>query len=379
MENPIDAIELTRTLVQFDTVNPPGHEREVASRLATILEQLGFAVARFEFAPGRTTLLARSGGKADREKPSRPLCFTGHLDTVPLGQADWEHNPFAGEIVDGRLYGRGASDMKAGIAAFLAAVSRCNAQKPDLLLILTAGEETGCEGARHLSAQAAALDGVAALIVGEPTASQPLLGHKGAVWLTAAARGLAAHGSMPDRGRNAVVAAASMVRKLNCFGFNCCQHHVLGGPTINIGTIRGGQNINSVPDWAEIGLDIRTVPGLTAEVVSRQLEIYLGSDLHALRTELHVDHVWTDPEDPWIQRVFAIAEQVHGRRPNIAAASFFSDASVLQPLLNDVPTVILGPGDPAMAHQTDEYCSIRHIEQAVEIYERIIMETLAEG
>jgi len=136
MTEPIDAVELTQELIRFRTVNPPGEEQACAAFLGGMLEGLGFAVAYSEFSPRRTTLVARLGAGA------APLCFTGHLDTVPLGRAAWSVDPFAGEIRDGRLYGRGASDMKAGIAAFIAAAAaerEALRAGPGQLLVITAG------------------------------------------------------------------------------------------------------------------------------------------------------------------------------------------------------------------------------------------------
>src|SRR4051812_28818045 len=111
-----DAVEMTRVLVQMDTINPPGRERECARSIGEVLEQAGYAVREHEYAEGRTSLIARAGGDADRA----PLCLTGHLDTVPLGTRPWARDPLAGERDGDRLFGRGSSDMKAGIAAMVA-------------------------------------------------------------------------------------------------------------------------------------------------------------------------------------------------------------------------------------------------------------------
>jgi len=116
----MQALDLTRELLRFDTVNPPGQERACAERLGQLLENVGFAVRSYEFAPGRTSLVARLGGSSGRA----PLCFAGHIDTVPLGTMPWKRDPFAGEVADGRLYGRGSSDMKSGVAAFVTVACR---------------------------------------------------------------------------------------------------------------------------------------------------------------------------------------------------------------------------------------------------------------
>ena len=115
MDPSLDPVELTRTLIGFDTINPPGNERPCAEHLGRILEDGGFTVSYHEFDANRTSLVARIGGSS--EKP--PLCFTGHIDTVPLGAALWTVKPFAAEVSDGKLYGRGSSDMKSGVAAFV--------------------------------------------------------------------------------------------------------------------------------------------------------------------------------------------------------------------------------------------------------------------
>ena len=134
--------------------------------------------------------------------------------------------------------------------------------RPELVLIITAGEETGCTGAAALiRGEAQCCPQVGALVVAEPTGNQLLVGHKGALWLEAVTTGVTAHGSMPEKGVNAVYKAARAVTALQDFDFNFARHDVLGNPTLNVGAISGGLNINSVPDRAVIGIDIRTIPG----------------------------------------------------------------------------------------------------------------------
>jgi succinyl-diaminopimelate desuccinylase len=141
----IDAVALTQTLVRFDTRNPPGDEAACVRHLANLLESHGFAVTLSDFGLNRLNLVARRG---DGPAPT----FTGHLDVVPLGSAPWTRDPFGGEIIDGKLYGRGSCDMKAGVAAMIAAAIA----EPDapVTLILTGGEETGSNGARALAESA---------------------------------------------------------------------------------------------------------------------------------------------------------------------------------------------------------------------------------
>lgn len=369
------AVELTRELIAFDTINPPGNEAACARYLGQRLEDGGFAVAYHDFGEGRANVVARCG-KGDRV----PLCFTGHLDTVPLGAAPWGVDPFAGEVAGERLYGRGSSDMKSGVAAFVVAAITAAQQprSPDLVLVLTAGEETGAEGAAHLARSGAALGEAGALVVGEPTSNVPFVGHKGALWLEAHTRGVSAHGSMPERGVNAVFKAGRVLAKLEDFDFNLPPHEVLGKATLNVGTIRGGMNINSVPDHADIGIDIRTVPGVDHARLREALAGYLAPELGELAVSVDLEEVWTDPANPWVQDVFEIMAGILGEQPEPRGASYFTDASVLTRVYGGVPTIILGPGEAAMAHQTDEYCQLERIDQAVEAY-RAIMELWQRG
>lgn len=364
----LSSVTLTQELVRFNTINPPGAERACAEHLAALLEAAGFAVEVIPFGEGRAQLVVRIGGNTDQP----PLAFTGHLDTVPLGAQAWSIDPFAAEIGDGKLYGRGSSDMKSGVAAFVAACIALADRlpgTPGVLLVITAGEETGCNGAMALAN--AGLGHAGALVVAEPTGNRPLVGHKGALWLEAETCGVTAHGSMPEKGVNAIYKAARAVTALQDFGFNVARHDVLGSPTLNVGTIHGGLNINSVPDRATIGIDIRTVPGQSHAELRQQLAGYLSADV-TLRSLLDLPGVWTDPQDGWLRQVFGVARDVAGIGDEIGGAPYFTDASALTPVLGSPPTVIVGPGELALAHQTDEYCFVSRIEQATEMYLRLV-------
>ena len=369
MNKNLPALELTQALVRFDTINPPGNERLCAEHLGSILDDAGFAVSYHEFAETRTSLVARIGGDAD----AKPLCFTGHIDTVPLGAAPWSVDPFAADIADGKLYGRGTSDMKSGVAAFVVAAIRLARELetgPGMVLIITAGEETGCEGAYHLAGLGNVLGDAGAIVVAEPSSNLPFIGHKGALWLKAVANGLTAHGSMPELGINAIYKAARTISQLEDFDFNVARHPVLGKPTLNVGTVHGGMNINSVPDRAEVGIDIRTLPDQDHGDLCAHLSSYLGDDI-AVEPVVDVGSVWTDPAEDWMLDVFDVMAEILGKMPEVCTATYFTDAAALTPAYGGPPTVILGPGEAAMAHQTDEYCVVDRIDQAVDAYVEI--------
>ena len=368
MSNDRDAVALTRDLLRFDTINPPGQERACAHHAGALLEGWGFRVDYHEYAEGRTSLVALAGGSD--AKP--PLCLTGHIDTVALGTAAWTRDPFAGEADGDRLYGRGSSDMKAGVAAILLAARALAAKlhgTPGVVIVLTAAEEGGCIGSQHL-ARTRLLGRAGALVVGEPTSNYPLVGHKGSLKFHAKFRGVSAHGSMPELGVNAIYKAARAVARLEGFDFGAKAHPVMGRPTMNVGTFEGGQGVNMVPDEASIGVDIRTVPGMDhAALLSRlkgtlaEAEIDVFSDMNA---------VWTDPDHEWVQRVFEISGKVLGARPRAKTATYNTDAGNLLKVYAGAPAVVLGPGEPQLAHQTDEYVSMERIRQAVGIYEALI-------
>lgn len=367
MQSPV---ELTQKLVRFRTINPPGAERACAEWLADQLERAGFSIDLVPFGDGRAQLIARIGGAGDKA----PIGFTGHLDTVPLGAQPWSLDPLDGAIVDGKLYGRGASDMKSGVAAFVAASIELAGKlhgTPGVVLFITAGEETGCSGAAALAGGQTKLPNVGALVVAEPTGNRPLVGHKGALWLEAVTKGVTAHGSMPEKGINALYKAARAVTALQDFDFNLARHKWLGGPTLNVGTMSAGLNINSVPDRAVFGIDIRTIPGQAHAKIRDQLASYLGDDV-ALTTMLDAQSVWTSPDDPWIQTVMTLAHEIADVDSDIGGAPYFTDASILTPALGSPPTAIVGPGELTMAHQTDEYCLVSRIDEATELYTRLI-------
>ncbi|SFU00700.1 M20 family metallopeptidase [Mesorhizobium sp. YR577] len=371
----IDAVTLTQELIRFDTRNPPGSEAQCAAMLADLLSSHGLSVTVHNFGSGRSNLVARFPIRASKATQP-PILFTGHIDTVPLGLAAWSRDPFGAEIVDGRLYGRGSTDMKAGVAAMVAAVvaeaDRLH-ERSNVVLVITGGEETGCEGAAAL-VRGRMLDPASLLVVGEPTGNSFVAGHKGALWLRACCSGRTAHGAMPHLGDNAIYKAARAVTKLESFGFNAAQHPVLGSATLNVGTIAGGLNINSVPDHAELTIDVRTLPEMDSAALADQLSFTLGSDCK-VSTILDLPAVWSDPKSPAMKLFSECRDAAAGWTSAAGGANFFTDASVFTPALGGVETIICGPGDPEMAHKTDEYCEVARIGEAVEIYRAIIART----
>ena len=369
MSTRLDPRTLTRELLAFNTINPPGMERACARHLGAMLEAAGFSVSYHEFAEARTSLIARIG-----RLDAKPICFTGHIDIVPLGAKPWTRDPVAGETDGDRVYGRGSTDMKSGIAAFVVAAIELAAdlaRGPGLVLVITAGEEIGCEGAKYL-ADHKLLGEAGAIVVAEPTGNYPFIGHKGLAWFEVETFGVTAHGSMPDVGENAIVKMADVIRDLDRFRFPVESHPVMGKPTMNVGTIRGGLNTNSVPDEARITLDTRSVPGIDHGHICRSLQELLAPRGAKVRQIVNTPSLYTEPDHEWVQHVFEACTPYLGARPEPRTIMFSTDGADLKRGFGGPPAVVLGPGEPTLAHQTDEWCSMNRIEQSTELFRTLM-------
>jgi succinyl-diaminopimelate desuccinylase len=366
-----DVISLTQKLVSFNTVNPPGNEQEIARYVGNLLADNEFAIDYHQLATNRLTLIAEKGLSGERP----PIVLTGHFDTVPLGEKFWTEDPFSGTIKDGKLYGRGTSDMKAGVAAMIVAsiqVFQESAPKGGVRLIFTAGEEPGCHGAKHLADTNYNMGQASAIIVGEPTSNIPAIGHKGALYLKVSASGKTAHSSMPELGDNAIYKVARAITKIENFNFQVEKDNLHGFPTINVGLISGGKNLNSVPDHAGFTIDIRSTRKVKHSDLLLRLSGELGEGI-SIETLVDLPSVSSSETSPFVQLVYAVCgidpENVTIRK----SLPYMTDGAVLQQLYNGIPTIILGPGQAEMAHKTDEFCYTAKIEEAVEIYKNIIL------
>jgi succinyl-diaminopimelate desuccinylase len=263
-------VEFLQNLLQTKSANPPGEEMEAAQLVATWMNKVGLQARVIPIEGQRANALGRLPGTGG--KP--PLLFSGHLDTVPPGESAWKYDPYSGEIVGDRIYGRGASDMKGGLVAMIMAASAlAKAQVPlggDLLIGATADEEAGTLGARHL-VESGAIDKVSGVVIGEPSDLSVYIAEKGAFWVEVSTRGKTAHGAMPDLGVNAILQMNRVLTRLKRLRFEYRKHPLLGKPTLNIGTIGGGVKTNVVPDGCKITVDIRTVPGQSHRAILKQV------------------------------------------------------------------------------------------------------------
>ena len=175
---------------------------------------------------------------------------------------------------------------------------------------------------------------------------------------------------MLDQGDNAIYKMANAINKLASYKWTTDAHSVLGMPTLNVSTTHGGMNINSVPDRAEATVDIRTIPGQKQSEMLDTFNKLLGEEIN-IEEIVSVDGIWVEPDNDWVQKVFSIAEKLLNETPKPRAVSYFTDGPALAKYSKNPPTLVIGPGEAAQAHQTDEYCFLNKIEQATEFYKQI--------
>jgi len=374
-------VALARSLVRIPTPNPPGDERHAVTFLEPRLRAMGFRLRRVITPAGRWNLLAERGfGPRPRAGRPRVFLFNGHLDVVPVGDArSWRHPPFGARIAGGKLWGRGAADMKGGIAAFLAAaeaVACSGLRSPDRLAIhLVSDEEAlGGEGTGYLVSKRLVRATLA--VVGEPTGLEPVLAAKGTLRGKVRVLGRAAHSSTPERGVNAVRHAARLVERLSRLR-PTARHPLLGRPSLVVSKIRGGVRTNVVPPECTVEFDRRLLPGETRGRVKREIAGVLAAlrrDHPDFRASVEYGVFATPSEIPAEAEVVALAEgalRAIGRRPRRKALSGTTDARFLIQQAR-IPALILGPGDLAQAHAADEHLRIDELEEAARVYALMI-------
>jgi acetylornithine deacetylase/succinyl-diaminopimelate desuccinylase family protein len=362
----VTATDLLRELIRIPSVNPDGDpgtlhtgEKECASFVADFLRGCGAEASIEEVLPGRPNVVGRF---PSRGKGKRRLLFAPHTDTVSV--AGMTIDPFAADLREGKVWGRGASDTKGSMSAMLVALRESRDLLPGLSHEIwfagLMGEEAGQQGAKALSAR----EKFDFAIVGEPTQLQIVNTHKGAVWLKLCARGRAAHAATPQNGENAI---EKMIAALEIFGrelradFTSRMDKTLGTPTFNIGTIDGGTKINIVPDVCEALVDIRTIPEQDLSAMLDSLAKRCnGLEIERKRMSAPL---MTDPAHPMI----GVLESCGA---HCAGAPWFCDAAVFAAA--GTPAVALGPGSVEQMHTADEWLAVADLEAGVAFFKRFL-------
>jgi acetylornithine deacetylase/succinyl-diaminopimelate desuccinylase family protein len=372
----IDRAELTtllQELVRRPSPNPPGSEEAVAGFLADTCRALGLRAEVDEVAAGRPNVYASLGPAGE---PG--LLLLGHTDTVPAGEG-WTRPPFGGELADGRVIGRGAVDMKAGVAAAviaMAALQRSGLEldRPVALAAVIDEEETGA-GVRALLERPGFA--AAAAIVPEPTDLQTIIACRGNCYVEIELTGRSAHAGSPGEGRNAIYGATRVVDAIRALddGLASRRHPLLGTASWSVGTIRGGTGTAMVPDRCLISVDRRLLPDESGDDAHAQLDaalaaLDLGADDLAARTELlmEIPSFELAPDHELVQGVRRASVDAGAPERPTAGWAAACDGGYLMRYAG-IPSVVLGPGSVVdQAHRPDESVPIAQVEIAARAY-----------
>jgi acetylornithine deacetylase/succinyl-diaminopimelate desuccinylase-like protein len=377
-------IEILRELVARPSVHPLASddasivgEQRVAKYLGEALDTMGFDVAWDEFVPGRPNVIGRCGP----DRPKHTLLLESHLDTV--GVAGMKRPPFELMIDKGRAYGRGACDTKGPMAAALWALAETmpilTEAGVSVIYAGAMGEEKGNEGALRLVEQGVTADEAVVL---EPTDLNVVHTHKGALWFEVKVEGVPGHGSDPDRGLSAIEGmerVMELLRRLTREAAETVPPSPMGRPTLNIGVIRGGEELNIIPGACSIQVDRRTVPGEDNAAIADSIR----AGLDALQEKgcfeswtfrmIKDAHPYRTGEDaPLVKRLHeaCLTEAAASR---VAGAAWYSDAGPLSEVCDQ--TVVFGPGSIKQAHTSDEYIELEQLAAGAHILKAFFLRT----
>ncbi|WP_078410167.1 M20 family metallopeptidase [Priestia abyssalis] len=380
-----EVISLTQKLVRIPSVyklnDPDGNEQKVALFMTGYLRQMGVDVHVEEVVPGRPNVI----GILDSGKPGKTLLFEGHTDVVTEGDlSSWKYPPFSGEIVDGRMYGRGTNDTKGNLAAAVTAVHSIIKDREvfrgKIILCIPCDEEGLMIGIKHFIKRGWA-EGVDGAIICEPGENNLCITQKGAMRVIVKTFGKMAHGAMPLSGINPNTRMAKIIVELekleNAEKERLGKHPYLGWPSITPTILRapveGEPQINVMPDQCMTTLDIRTVPGQDHGVLLEQIQDIFANlkktdpDFRA-EAELIEDRPWTktDRNDPVVRAVDKAYRDVTGKEPIYYGVPGATDGTFLH--LAGVPIITIGAGDREIPHHINEYIDLDELAEVTEIY-----------
>jgi len=392
----MDPVEILKHLIAIPSVNPMGRDvsgpEYLETRLSEYLEgffqRLGVECQRIEVLPGRSNVIAR----LDRPGAAVTVLLDAHQDTVPVDGMIID--PFQPVVKDGRLYGRGACDVKGGMAAILAAFARLVADRPqraaNVVVSCTCDEESTAQGAKALARLWSDPAGTGSLlstaptvaVIAEPTDLNVIVAHRGAIRWKLRTRGRACHSSRPQEGVNAVYKMAEVLMCLERYADELPRmiqpHPLCGPPTLSVGRIVGGISVNTVPDECVIEIDRRVLPGEDPQTVIPHVTTYL-------RERLDVDFEMLPPwldgatlsdknNGQWADRLLTQIAAVAGPRVK-QGAWYGTNASRIA--ATGVPAVVFGAGSINQAHTIDEWIDVNELRQASEIYYRFCADLTA--
>ncbi|MSR56510.1 MAG: M20 family peptidase [Planctomycetaceae bacterium] len=386
----MDAVEILKELVSTPSVNPMGRdatgpeyfETRLSDWLVDFFRGLQVSHQRIEVAPGRANVIAR----IDRLGATTTILLDAHQDTVPIDGMTIA--PFQPIVKDGRLFGRGACDVKGGMAAMLAAFARLARERPasaaNVIMSCTCDEEFTATGAKALARLWSTPAGFGSLlaappdvcVVAEPTELNIIVAHRGAIRWKLRTRGRACHSSKPQEGVNAIYKMGQVLACLERYAEElprmAAGHPLCGTATISVGRISGGISVNTVPDECVIEIDRRVVPGEDPQRVIPHVTTYLRERLDV---DFEMEPSWLDGatlsddnNGAWAERLMRQISATVGPREK-QGASYGTNASRFA--VTGVPAIVFGPGSIAQAHTVDEWIDVEQLGQAAEIYYRL--------
>jgi acetylornithine deacetylase len=375
-----EIIELLRKLVAIDSINPdlvpgsPGEEK-IAHFISDWFERAGLEVVWDEPVPGRPNVIGIARGTGG----GRSLLLNAHMDTVGILDMERPHEPF---IQDNRLYGRGAYDMKGGLAAIMAAgaAAKKRALHGDVIITAVADEEYASIGTASIVKNWHA----DAAIVTEPTELNICTAHKGFVWLDIETEGIAAHGSRPDLGVDAIVKMGKVlvgINELDGSLRSSPSHRLLGSGSVHASLIQGGQELSSYPNHCFLSVERRSVPGETLQKVEAEMteiiEQIASSDptfKASVKTRMVREPFEASLDEQIVQTLFHKTSMILGHEPIEVGHTGWMDSALLS--ASGIPTVIFGPGGEG-AHAVVEWSNLEHVERCAEILTAVAEEFCA--
>lgn len=369
------AIQLLKEIMSIPSVNGRDDEGKVAEYLRQVFEEAGIPACVWRIDETHANVFAVLEGDEKEE----PILWNGHLDTVPYGSlSEWKTDPAIPTEQDGFLYGRGASDMKSGLAAMVYSLCafRLSGKKPGrtIYFLGTCDEERGGLGAESALREQPFQGRVfSEMLIGEPTGCRLGVAQKGCLWLEAEVSGRTSHGAYPEEGLNAIEYAAKLSGDLKTY-IESFSHTVLGRSTAQITKLSGGVAPNMTPDSCTMLMDIRMVPGLTEQMVLEKADSlvkkYREGGAKALKICFSVKNSRRAIEispDHRLARGMARCIRDHGREAGLVGINYFTDASVLAGETMETAVLLFGPGEPGMAHKPNESVELKNYLAAIEI------------
>jgi len=364
--------DLLRSLIQIESVNPPGNENQIADFIKKFLLKNNIHSELVPLEKGRSSVIVKIEGEEERD-----ITLCGHIDTVRVKEEDWTKPVFEGLIENGKMYGIGASDMKGGVAAILYTAvllkRRGIVSKKTVQLALTADEEWAYRGAKNL-VDGGYFDRTDFLIITEPSNLQVSTGEKGELWAKAKFFGKSAHGSTPEVGVNTVIPGSEFVMNVTERYEKIFEADPFWGKvSVNIGQFHGGVQVNIVPNYSEIQLDFRIISEedkekvlelirKTGEEIAKKYKVRFTEEIFNYHSP-----IFTSSDNLYVKKFL----QAAGIK-EVIVTKYCTDGATIIPE-KKIPFIIFGPGDIAQAHQNDEYIELESLYRAVDTFLKFLI------